>query len=269
MAFTRRTARARYRLPWSWSAFDYRELCDALWAQCGDARFETAKVERPRRRGTPTARSSCTPTAASSRAPLVVDALGWRRVLGRARTTSRRTRRSRAGSRSTRPRRQRRRARRLDRARRRARAATAGACRPDGEVRVGVGSYEPRDHVKEPTGELAARLDVEPLVGFQGNWFPHRAARRRARTACSSSATAPATASRSRARGSARRSTSASPPGASCARCSSGEQDRASARSRATPRSRRATRRTFAWALRAPAADPGAAAARADAGAAA
>ena len=30
----------RYRLPWSWSAFDYRELCAALWAQCGDARFE-------------------------------------------------------------------------------------------------------------------------------------------------------------------------------------------------------------------------------------
>ena len=42
----------------------------------------------------------------------------------------------------------------------------------DGEQRVGVGSYEPRHHVKEPTKEMAARLDVEP-VRYQGNWFPH------------------------------------------------------------------------------------------------
>ena len=33
---------ARFRLPWSWSAFDYRELCEALWEQC-DARFEIAR----------------------------------------------------------------------------------------------------------------------------------------------------------------------------------------------------------------------------------
>jgi flavin-dependent dehydrogenase len=26
----------RYRLPWSWSSFDYRALCLGLWAQCGD-----------------------------------------------------------------------------------------------------------------------------------------------------------------------------------------------------------------------------------------
>ena len=43
----------------------------------------------------------------------------------------------------------------------------------DGEQRVGAGSYEPRDHVREPTEELAARLDV-PAVRYQGNWFPHR-----------------------------------------------------------------------------------------------
>ena len=41
------------------------------------------------------------------------------------------------------------------------------------EQRVGVGSYEPRDHVKEPTVELAARLG-RPAVRYQGNWFPHR-----------------------------------------------------------------------------------------------
>ena len=42
-----------------------------------------------------------------------------------------------------------------------------------GEQRVGVGSYEPRDHVKEPTRDMARRLDV-PAVRYQGNWFPHR-----------------------------------------------------------------------------------------------
>src|SRR6185312_16098038 len=41
------------------------------------------------------------------------------------------------------------------------------------EQRVGVGSYEPRDHVKEPTREIARRLDVD-AVRWQGNWFPHR-----------------------------------------------------------------------------------------------
>jgi flavin-dependent dehydrogenase len=41
-----------------------------------------------------------------------------------------------------------------------------------GEQRVGVGSYEPRDHVKEPTREIATRLGVPP-VRYQGNWFPH------------------------------------------------------------------------------------------------
>ena len=42
MAFHTPHASARYRLPWSWSSFDYRELCRELWAQSGDARFEIA-----------------------------------------------------------------------------------------------------------------------------------------------------------------------------------------------------------------------------------
>ena len=42
-----------------------------------------------------------------------------------------------------------------------------------GEQRIGVGSYEPRDHVKEPTQDIAARLDRD-AVRYQGNWFPHR-----------------------------------------------------------------------------------------------
>ena len=41
------------------------------------------------------------------------------------------------------------------------------------EQRVGVGSYEPRDHVKEPTQEIAHRLGRD-AVRYQGNWFPHK-----------------------------------------------------------------------------------------------
>jgi flavin-dependent dehydrogenase len=41
------------------------------------------------------------------------------------------------------------------------------------EQRVGAGSYDPRDHVRAPTGEIAARLG-RPTVRYQGNWFPHR-----------------------------------------------------------------------------------------------
>jgi len=42
-----------------------------------------------------------------------------------------------------------------------------------GEQRVGVGSYDPHDHVKRPTIDLAERLEVD-AVRYQGNWFPHR-----------------------------------------------------------------------------------------------
>ena len=41
------------------------------------------------------------------------------------------------------------------------------------EVRVGVGSFDPVHHVKEPTIRLAGDLDLES-VRFQGNWIPHR-----------------------------------------------------------------------------------------------
>ncbi|HEY5054166.1 MAG TPA: NAD(P)/FAD-dependent oxidoreductase, partial [Solirubrobacterales bacterium] len=33
----------RYRLPWTFSTFDYRQMCELLWRDC-DATFETAKV---------------------------------------------------------------------------------------------------------------------------------------------------------------------------------------------------------------------------------
>jgi hypothetical protein len=63
----------RYRLAWSGAAFDYRTLrrqpCDQT-----DARFEIATVFGRRDGGVVTDRGPL-------RAPLVVDALGWRRVL--------------------------------------------------------------------------------------------------------------------------------------------------------------------------------------------
>jgi hypothetical protein len=43
----------------------------------------------------------------------------------------------------------------------------------DEEVRVGVGSFDPRFHVKDTTVMLAEDLDREP-VRYQGNWIPHR-----------------------------------------------------------------------------------------------
>ena len=42
MAFHTPHGSARFRLPWSWSSFDYRTLCEELWAQCGEARFASA-----------------------------------------------------------------------------------------------------------------------------------------------------------------------------------------------------------------------------------
>src|SRR5690348_16266584 len=66
--------RARWPLPWTFSTFDYRQLCDELWEQSGEAEFETAKVESRTGNTVKTDRGDIT-------APLIVDALGWRRVL--------------------------------------------------------------------------------------------------------------------------------------------------------------------------------------------
>ena len=160
MAFHTPHGSARMRLPWSWSAFDYRTLCEELWAQC-DARFEIAKVER--RVGDTSSR----PIAGSITAPLIVDALGWRRVLG-------------SGPNVQPPEAQISRGLEvhpdarggdtdldvwIDRSL--IRSGYAWSVPAGGEQRVGVGSYEPRDHVKEPTREIAGRLGVAagPLPG--------------------------------------------------------------------------------------------------------
>src|SRR3954471_5419109 len=154
--------RARWPLPWTFSTFDYRTLCALLFEQ-GTARFDVAKVDS--RTG-----STVHTDRGDVRAPLIVDALGWRRVLG-------------PGANVQPP---------------RARLSPGLEVHPDGraddlelwlderyvspgygwsfpahdEVRIGVGSFDPLDHVKDPTVRLAADLGAEPL-GYQGNWIPH------------------------------------------------------------------------------------------------
>ncbi len=162
MSFHTPHGSARYRLPWSWSAFDYRTLCELLWDQC-DARFDIAKVERRAGEGVVTDRGALT-------APLVVDALGWRRVLGSPGHQPPESPLSRGlevhpdGGGTD-----------LDVwiDRSLVRRGYCWSVPAEGEQRVGAGSYEPRDHVKQPTVELAGRLGV-PAIRYQGNWFPHR-----------------------------------------------------------------------------------------------
>src|SRR3954447_13217915 len=64
---------SRYELPWTFSTFDYRELCELLWAQA-DGELEAAKAEGRTGEVVHTDRGDVS-------APLVVDALGWRRIL--------------------------------------------------------------------------------------------------------------------------------------------------------------------------------------------
>jgi menaquinone-9 beta-reductase len=156
----------RLPLPWTFSTFDYRQLCDLLDAQ-NDAEFETATVSG-RSGGGEQLITVDTDRGAVS-APLVVDALGWRRVLGSGyqppeAPLSRGLEVHPGGRRGELE-------IWIDRA-----IVPAGygwSFPADDEVRVGVGSFDPRFHVKEPTVELAERLDHE-AVCYQGNWIPHK-----------------------------------------------------------------------------------------------
>ena len=166
-------ANTRMRLPWTFSTFDYPELCGLLWAQC-DAEFETAKVEGRAATGAAAMNGSGRPIGIETdrgavSAPLVVDALGWRRVLGDGyqppdAPLSRGLEVHPGGAgadlelwieRDIVP------------------AGYAWSFPADDELRVGVGSFDPYHHVREPTVELADRLDL-PAEGYQGNWIPHR-----------------------------------------------------------------------------------------------
>jgi len=148
-------------LPWTFSTFDYPELCSLLW-EGSDAAFETAKVNGRSGDTVHTDRGDLT-------APLVVDALGWRRVLGGGyqppdAPLSRGLEVHPWGA--------------GDELEiwidRRYVPAGYGWSFPAGEeTRVGVGSFDPRFHVKETTVLLADDLERD-AVRYQGNWIPHK-----------------------------------------------------------------------------------------------
>ena len=159
-------ATVRMRLPWTFSTFDYPALCALLFEQC-DAEFETATVT-----GRGAAANGAIGVATDRgdvNAPLVVDALGWRRVLDDVyqppdAPLSRGLEVHPSGNgrdleiwieRGVIP------------------AGYGWSFPADDELRVGVGSFIPHDHVKRPTVELAERLEL-PSVRYQGNWIPHR-----------------------------------------------------------------------------------------------
>ena len=157
---------SRWQLPWSFSTFDYRELCALLWDQSGlgEDALETATV---------TGRTAFTvhTDRGDVSAPLIVDALGWRRVLSNASAIQPpRARLSRglevhpgaSGSEME-----------LWIDPRYVRAGYSWSFPAHDEVRVGVGSFWPTHHVKEPTVRLAADLEL-PATGYQGNWIPHQ-----------------------------------------------------------------------------------------------
>jgi flavin-dependent dehydrogenase len=154
---------SRYDLPWTFSTFDYRTLCRLLDDQ-NDAEFETAKVNGRTGETVHTDRGDVS-------APLIVDALGWRRILS-----------SDGGFQPP-----------------DAPLSRGLEVHPDGgsddleiwidrryvpagygwrfpaadESRIGVGSFDPRFHVKDTTVLLAEDLDAPP-VRYQGNWIPHK-----------------------------------------------------------------------------------------------
>jgi flavin-dependent dehydrogenase len=164
LVHTPRVERARWPLPFTFSTFDYRQLCDLLWEQAGAAEFETAKIIDRTGFEVRTDRGSVT-------APLIVDALGWRRVLGPGDNfqppdgpLSRGLEVHPAGEGADLelwidP-------RYVD-------AGYGWSFPARDELRIGVGSFDPRDPVKQPTLRLVEDVRQSP-DGYQGNWIPHR-----------------------------------------------------------------------------------------------
>jgi flavin-dependent dehydrogenase len=162
----------RWTLPWTFSTFDYPELCALLRAQAPDVEFDTATVEGRFVGGGGRDLITVHTDRGDLTAPLVVDALGWRRVLSNA-------------PKAIQPP-----AARLSRGLevhphgtgedlelwldpKYVRAGYSWSFPAHDELRVGVGSFDPRDRVKEPTVRLAGDLDLPP-EGYQGNWIPHQ-----------------------------------------------------------------------------------------------
>ena len=157
---------SRWQLPWSFSTFDYRELCALLWGQSDspDVEFETATVTGREGFAIHTDRGEL-------RAPLIVDALGWRRVLSNATPIQPPNARLSRGLEVHPPGTGRDLELWIDASY--VRAGYGWSFPADDELRVGIGSFWPSHHVKEPTVRLAHDLGLPP-DGYQGNWIPHQ-----------------------------------------------------------------------------------------------
>jgi len=154
-------------LPYTFSTFDYDEMCELLWRNC-DAAFETATVTG--RGGEEDGEIAVETDRGTISAPLVVDALGWPRILapdgGFQPLDAPLTRALEVHPPGT--------GQDLEVwVDRRYVPAGYGWCFPaDDELRIGVCSYRPPSHVRAGTDLLAADLGREP-VRYQGNWIPH------------------------------------------------------------------------------------------------
>ncbi len=154
----------RWRLPWTFSTFDYPQLCELLRAQAPGVVFDTATVDRRSGDVVHTDRGDL-------RARLVVDALGWRRVLSGAPAPIQPPEARLSRGLEVHPHGNGRDLELwLDPAY--VRAGYSWRFPAADELRVGVGSFDPRDHVKEPTVRLARDLGL-PAERYQGNWIPH------------------------------------------------------------------------------------------------
>jgi menaquinone-9 beta-reductase len=157
----------RWQLPFSFSTFDYRALCDLLREGSPSCEFATATVEGV----TPGQRHAVRTDRGELRAPLVIDALGWRRVLSTGPTVQPPAARLSRGLEVHPPGRGDALELWLDPAY--VRAGYSWSFPAAGELRVGCGSFDPRDHVRDPTVALARDLGLE-AVSYQGNWIPHQ-----------------------------------------------------------------------------------------------
>ncbi|HWJ51190.1 MAG TPA: NAD(P)/FAD-dependent oxidoreductase [Solirubrobacteraceae bacterium] len=157
---------SRWQLPWSFSTFDYRELCALLWGQSDspDVEFETATVSGRSGFVVQTDRGELS-------APLIVDALGWRRVLSNATPIQPPNARLSRGLEVHPPGSGPDLELWIDAGY--VRAGYGWSFPAHDELRVGIGSFWPAHHVKEPTVRLARDLGLPP-DGYQGNWIPHQ-----------------------------------------------------------------------------------------------
>jgi flavin-dependent dehydrogenase len=159
-----------WELPWTFSTFDYPALCAKLWQGCGAARFETAAVtgRSHGEHGAVVVRTD----RGDLRSRLVVDALGWRRVLSSAADPIQPPAAMLSRGLEVHPH-----GRSEDLElwldERYVRRGYSWRFPAGDEQRVGVGSFDPRAHVREPTVRLAHDLEL-PADGFQGNWIPHQ-----------------------------------------------------------------------------------------------